>query len=168
MFDLLENLEQVESVTLAHAYKVRVIAEAKIRTDKIDAQVLAQMLRTNWIPAVYIPGKETRAYREMIRQRVFWVRMRTRVKNRIHVLFDPLHLLLPAGSDIFGKRGTQYLGKLQLPGIDAEILRQDLDLLELLNNLLKVAEKGIEGLLGHGLRIQLLPPFPAWGRSLPR
>jgi transposase len=57
MFDLLENLEEVESVTLTHAYKVRVIAEAKIKTDKIDAQVLAQLLRTNWIPAVHIPGK---------------------------------------------------------------------------------------------------------------
>jgi hypothetical protein len=34
MFDLLEDLEEVESVTPAHAYKVRVIAETNIKTDK--------------------------------------------------------------------------------------------------------------------------------------
>lgn len=166
MFDLLENLEEVESVTLAHAYKVRVIAEAKIKTDKIDAQVLAHMLRTHWIPAVYIPGQETRAYREMIRQRVFLVRMRTRVKNRIHVLLDRLHLPLPVLSDLFGKRGTQYLRKLKLSGIDGWILRQDLDLLELLNQLLKEAEKEIEALLGEDPRIQGLRTIPGLGPIL--
>lgn len=163
MFDLLDHLEEVESVTLAHAYKVRVIAEAKIKTDKIDARVLAQMLRTNWIPAVYIPGKETRAYREMIRQRVFLVRMRTRVKNRIHVLLDRLHIPMPAVSDIFGKRGTHYLKKLKLPGVDGELLRQDLELLDLLNKLLKEAEKEIDTLLREDARMQLLRQIPGLG-----
>ncbi len=163
MFDLLEELEEVESVTLAHAYKVRVIAEARIKTDKIDAGVLAQMLRTEWIPAVHIPGKETRAFREMIRQRVFLVRMRTRVKNRIHVLLDRLHVPLPAVSDLFGKRGTQYLRKLMLPPIDGEMLRQDLELLDVLNKLLKEAEKEIELLIRDDPRIQLLRTIPGLG-----
>jgi transposase len=163
MFDLLEELEEIESVTLAHAHKVRVIAEAKIKTDKIDAGVLAQMLRTNWIPAVYIPGKPTRAYREMIRQRVFLVRMRTRVKNRIHVLLDRLHIPMPAVSDLFGKRGTQYLKKLVLPEIDGTILRQDLELLDLLNKLLQEAEREIDKLLQADPRVQLLRSIPGLG-----
>jgi len=163
MFDLLEDLEEVESVTLAHAYKVRVIAEAKVKTDKIDAQVLAQMLRTNWIPAVHIPGKETRSFREMVRQRVFLVRMRTRVKNRIHVLLDRQHIPAPAVSDLFGKRGTEYLKKLQLPSVEGELLRQDLELLDVLNKILKEAEKQIESLLREDRRIQLLRTIPGIG-----
>lgn len=89
LYDLLEEIDGVDSVTLAHSLKVRAIAEAKIKTDTIDSHTLAQLLRVDLIPAAYIPGKETRSFKEMIRQRVFLVRMRTRLKNRIHVLFRP-------------------------------------------------------------------------------
>ena len=44
----------------------------------------------------------------MIRQRVFLVRMRTRLKNRIHVLLDRRHIPPPPVTDIFGKSGTAY------------------------------------------------------------
>ena len=127
MYDLLEDVEEVESVELAHSLKVRAIAEAKIKTDKIDSHILAQLLRADLIPAAYIPGKETRSFKEMLRQRIFLVRMRTRLKNRIHVLLDRLHIPLPSVTDLFGKRGTDYMRRLNLPGVDGEILRENLN-----------------------------------------
>lgn len=166
MYDLLEELEGVESVELAHSQKVRAIAEAKIKTDKIDSHILAQLLRADLIPAAYIPGKQTRSYKEMIRQRVFLVRMRTRLKNRIHVLLDRLHIPLPSVTDIFGKRGTDYLKKLSLAGVDGEILREDLELLEVLNRLVKEAERQIESLLGEEARVKLLRTVPGLGSIL--
>ena len=166
MYDLLEELEGVESVELAHSQKVRAIAEAKIKTDKIDSHILAQLLRADLIPAAYIPGKQTRCYKEMIRQRVFLVRMRTRLKNRIHVLLDRLHIPLPSVSDIFGKRGTDYLRKLNLPGVDGEILRENLQLLEAFNKLIKEAEREIESLLGENPLVKLLRTVPGLGPIL--
>ncbi len=102
LYDLLEEIDGVDSVTLAHSLKVRAIAEAKIKTDTIDSHTLAQLLRVDLIPAAYIPGKETRSFKEMIRQRVFLVRMRTRLKNRIHVLLDRRHVPPPPVTDMFG------------------------------------------------------------------
>lgn len=166
MYDLLDEIEDVESVTLAHPQKVRAIAEAKIKTDKIDAHILAQLLRVDLIPGAYIPGKETRAYKEMIRQRVFLVRMRTRLKNRIHVLLDRLHVPLPSVTDIFGKRGTDYLKKFKLSTIDGEILRENLELLEVFNKLVKDAEKEIERLIGSDPRVKLLRTIPGIGPIL--
>ena len=166
MYDLLEDLEEVESVELAHSQKVRAIAEAKIKTDKIDSLVLAQLLRADLIPAAYIPGKQTRSYKEMIRQRVFLVRMRTRLKNRIHVLLDRLHVPLPSVTDLFGKRGTDYLRKLNLPGVDGEILRENLQLLEAFNTLIKEAEREIESLLGENPLVKLLRTVPGLGPIL--
>lgn len=166
MYDLLEDLEEVESVELAHSLKVRAIAEAKIKTDKIDSHILAQLLRADLIPAAYIPGKQTRSYKEMIRQRIFLVRMRTRLKNRIHVLLDRLHIPLPSVTDIFGKRGTNYLRKLNLPGVDGEILRENLQLLETLNSLIREAEREIESLLGEDPRVKLLRTVPGFGPIL--
>jgi transposase len=166
MYDLLEAIDGVESVHLAHSQKVRAIAEAKIKTDKIDSGILAQLLRADLIPAAYIPGKQTRCYKEMIRQRVFLVRMRTRLKNRIHVLLDRLHIALPSVSDMFGKRGTAYLRKLNLTGVDGEILREDLDLLEVFNCLIKEAEKEIAKLMEEDPRVKLLRTVPGLGPIL--
>ena len=166
MYDLLEAIDEVESVQLAHSQKVRAIAEAKIKTDKIDAGILAQLLRADLIPAAYIPGKQTRSDKEMIRQRVFLVRMRTRLKNRIHVLLDRLHIPLPSVTDLFGKRGTAYLRKLNLCGVDGEVLREDLDLLETFNRLIKEAEKEIASLMDEDPRVKLLRTVPGLGPIL--
>ena len=38
--DLLETIEEVEEVVLAHPYKTRIIAEAQVKTDKLDARSL--------------------------------------------------------------------------------------------------------------------------------
>jgi transposase len=166
MYDLLAELDGVELVELAHPQKVRAIAEAKIKTDKIDSHILAQLLRADLIPAAYIPGKRTRSYKEMLRQRVFLVRMRTRLKNRIHVLLDRLHIPFPSVTDIFGKRGTTYLRKLNLPGVDGEILREDLELLEVFNKLVKEAEQEIASLLGDDPQVKLLRTIPGLGPIL--
>jgi transposase len=52
---------------------------------------------------------------------------------------------------------------LQLPSIEGEILRQDLELLGVLNKILKEAEKEIETLLGGDRRVQLLRTIPGIG-----
>ena len=166
MYDLLAELDGVELVKLAHPQKVRAIAEAKIKTDKIDSHILAQLLRADLIPAVYIPGKRACSYKEMLPQRVFLVRMRTRLKNRIHVLLDRLHIPFPSVTDIFGKRGATYLRKLNLPGVDGEILREDLELLEVFNKLVKEAEQEIASLLGDDPQVKLLRTIPGLGPIL--
>ena len=166
MYDLVEELDGVEAVTLAHPYKVRAIAEAQIKTDKIDSHILAQLLRVNLIPAAFIPGRVTRSYRDMIRQRMFLVRLRTKVKNRLTVHLDRLHIPLPAVSDLFGKRGINYLKGLQLPGIDGEILRESMELLDTLNTLIKGAEKELQGGIGKDRRVEVLKTIPGFGPVL--
>ena len=166
LYDLLEEIDGVDSVTLAHSLKVRAIAEAKIKTDTIDSHTLAQLLRVDLIPAAYIPGKETRSFKDMVRQRIFLVRMRTRLKNRIHVLLDRLHVPPPPVADIFGKGETAYLKKLALPGIDGEILRENLELLEVLDSLIKEAEREIQRLIGDDPRVKLLRTIPGLGPIL--
>lgn len=86
MHDWLE--EEVDEVKLAHPLKVRAIAEAKIKTDKIDAKTLAHLLRADLIPEAYVPGKDTRVVKNILRQRMFLVKLSTMVKNRIHVIID--------------------------------------------------------------------------------
>ena len=54
---------------LANPFKTRVIAEAQIKTDKVDARILADLLRGNLVPSVHIVGRESRQIKEVLRQR---------------------------------------------------------------------------------------------------
>src|SRR5512139_4044561 len=51
-------------VKLAHPLKVRLIAEARVKTDRIDAGILAQLERSRFLPESYIPPREVRDNRE--------------------------------------------------------------------------------------------------------
>jgi len=82
-YELSEDL--VEEIILAHPLKVQAIASAKIKTDKIDSQILARLLIANLIPQAHLWKKENRIKQRVIRHRAFWVVMRTRVKCRVHV-----------------------------------------------------------------------------------
>ena len=56
---------------LANPFKTRIIAEAQIKTDKVDARILADLLRGKLIPSVHIVGREARQIKEVLRQRCF-------------------------------------------------------------------------------------------------
>ncbi len=118
-------------VVLAHPGKVRAIAEARIKTDKIDSEILAHLLRADLIPKATAPstrsGSEARAKAPY---RLFLVQLRTMVKNRIRALLTQHSVELPKISDLFGKSGLVWLQKVELPEPDGHILREDLELLK--------------------------------------
>jgi transposase len=86
--DLLEELEEVDEVVLAHPLKTRLIADAQIKTDRLDAFALATLLRGNLLARAHVPRRETRVRKNLLRQRLYWARLRTMLRNRIHALLD--------------------------------------------------------------------------------
>ena len=68
LFEILEKQMPSEDIVLANPFKTRIIAEAQIKTDKVDARILAQLLRVDMISFVHIPCKATRERKEVLRQ----------------------------------------------------------------------------------------------------
>ena len=101
-------------VTLANPLKTKAIASAKIKSDKVDARILAHLLRSNLIAESYVPEKPLREIRALIRHRVAIVKIRTMVKNQIHAIVDR-HGFSCSYSDMFGKDGMKWLKALELP-----------------------------------------------------
>jgi transposase len=62
------------SVVLSNPLKTRLIAEANLKTDRVDSETLATLLRGNLLPRVYAPPPETRALRTLIHERLFYRR----------------------------------------------------------------------------------------------
>jgi len=119
-------------VSLANPLKTKAIASAKIKSDKVDARILAHLLRSNLIAESYVPAKPLREIRALIRHRVAIVKIRTMVKNQIHAIIDK-HGFACEYSDMFGKHGLEWLRGLELPSLDKLILDNHLTHLESLN-----------------------------------
>jgi transposase len=84
---LYETIERyVPEVILAHPLKTRAIAEARIKTDTIDATTLAELLRLDGIAKAYIPPREVRDMRELLRYRASVVSLRMGLKNKVHAV----------------------------------------------------------------------------------
>lgn len=105
----------VAKVVVANPLQVRLIAEARVKTDKIDAAVLAQLYASGFLPEVWIPDADTLALRRQVARRAQIVRQRTRLKNEIHsVLAAHLIPKCPV-TDLFGKKGRLWLTQQPLP-----------------------------------------------------
>lgn len=109
-YDLLEG--HVDRVELAHAKGVRSIATAAVKTDQIDATVLANLARLNFLPIAYAAPKEIRDLRQHLRYREWLVDERRRVKNRVHAILAGYNLVSPV-TDLFGRAGREWLAGVQ-------------------------------------------------------
>jgi transposase len=164
IYDWLE--EMLDEVVLAHPLKTRAIAEARIKTDKISADILADLLRADLLPRAYVPDKSTREAKNILRQRMFFVRLQAMVKNRIHTILDrhpEVQSGAPEVSDRFGATGMNWLKQLVLTGEDNRLLASELDLLEVLKRKISVSDSWVKELAERDGRVRLLMDIPGIG-----
>jgi transposase len=167
LYDVLEPLRMVSGIHLANPYQTRVIAAAQIKTDKLDARKLAKLLRGGLIPEVHIPGPVTRADKLVLRQRMFMVRLRTRMRNRIHKILARQHgLEMPQVSDLFGAKGVAALRAAKLGDPDRQMLDDALAVLKTLDEQIKKEEKLIKERMGDSDMMKLLSSMPGFGPIL--
>jgi transposase len=117
---------------LANPRKTKLIAEAKIKSDKLDARTLATLLQGNLVFESYVPPKTKQEDRTLFRHRASLSKMRTEIRNRIHAILAK-HELQYDYSDLFGKKGSEWLRSLRLEGVDEVVLKTNLTLLRTLD-----------------------------------
>ena len=81
---LYEILSRKHKVVLSNPVKTKAIASAKLKTDKVDALMLANLLRGGYIAECYVPSRRIMSLRELVRYRANLMRIRASVKNRVH------------------------------------------------------------------------------------
>jgi len=99
-----------------------------LKNDKVDAAILAQLLRADLLPEAWIAPPPVRQLRALLRHRVALVRLRTRLRNRIHAMVADYGHDRPAGGYWTGP-GQAWLASLDLPAISRELIGDDLGLI---------------------------------------
>jgi len=151
-------------VMLAHPQKVKAIASAQIKTDKIDSEILAKLLKSDLIPEAYYSPKEERETKELLRCRASLVGLKTQIKNKIHSLLHKSNIRDGERfTDLFGKKGRKFLASLDLGDKFNFALKQYLALLDFLENQVKESDKKLKDIFKKDKQAKFLEKLPGLG-----
>jgi transposase len=147
---------------LVHPLRCKAIASARLKNDKVDAAILAQLLRADLLPEAWIAPPAVRQLRALLRHRAGLVRLRTQLQNRIHAVVADFGYDR-AGSYLTGP-GRGWLAGLELPAISRELVT---DYLAVIDGLAPVIERIDGELRQHAKadpRVKILTTLPGVGQ----
>jgi transposase len=153
----------VPAVFVSNPLQTKAIAWAKLKTDKVDAEMLAQLLRCDLLPLVWQPDEETQTLRSLASRRVSLVQEKVAMKNRIHAVLHQRLIQLPEGiPSLFAKKGLVWLrGPLpDLSPTDRFCIESDLRLLEATKSEVKTLEDELYRRGHEDPRLKLLVTLP--------
>lgn len=151
------------SIHVATPFKVRVIAESKAKTDHYDARMLAELLRTNFLPESWVPPAEIRWLRGLIRQRYHLVKTIVMNKNRIrHLLFQ--HGINLSVFNIASPKARLAIRGLCLPEVTRQTINQCLKIVAIHDDLVLELNKRIEKSVKGNPTVELLQTIPGIGK----
>jgi transposase len=115
---------------LVHPLRCKAIASARLKNDKVDAAILAQLLRADLLPEAWIAPAQVRQLRALLRHRISLVRLGTQLRNRIHAVAAD-HGYDRSASYWTGP-GRGWLAELDLPATSREIITDCLAVIDAL------------------------------------
>jgi transposase len=160
LYDLLT--ENNIPVVVSNPVKTKAIASARIKNDKLDSHMLAQLLRADLLATVHVSSKKTRQLKELLRHRSKLVRDMVRMKNRIHNIMAKNNIGVPT-SDLFGKRGLEFLSQAKLPSYQRHQVDTYLTIYHQLNEHSKALTKKISQTANSNPKARLLMTIPGVG-----
>lgn len=137
-------------VVLSNPVQTHAIAKGK-KTDKVDAHILADLLRTGYLPEVYIPPEDVLQLRDIARHRARLVRLRTQVQCKVKGYLHRSGVSFPPG---WTKENLAFFKEVD-PSVADFIL-----IIETTNERIKRVEKEIKSIAHHKSLALLLQTVP--------
>jgi transposase len=151
-------------VQLAHPFRTKAIASARIKTDSIDAKTLCDLLRAGLIPQAYIAPENILDNREIGRARISLVHDQTMLKNRIHAIIIKENIKFN-GTDMFGMKGRQWLTTQTLSKGASDVINVYLAQLEAVQKSITTVEDLIKQKSSSIPEVKLLQTIPGFGTT---
>lgn len=157
MYDYLSDAGY--EVVLANPMQVSLIAKSRKKTDRHDAKILADLLRTNMLPQSYASPRDVREQRQITRHRASLTYLKTQIKHKINAILLR-HGIEHGYSDLFGEAGKEYLRSLDLPMCDRYELDNYLSLIRHLELKVSQTQERVEDYVSHNPHARLLMTIP--------
>lgn len=163
---LVESLEQMgHEVVLSNPVQTKAVAQARVKTDKVDARMLAYLSRADLLPTCWISDPESRKRRELLRHRMRLVQQRTRLWNTVHAMLAKQNLANRAPT-LQTKAGRQWLKGLKLGQPLKQILDGTLEMIEHYDEQVDALEKQVTRSASRCSQARRLMTIPGIGPIL--
>lgn len=149
-------------VVLVHPQRVRAIAAAKLKNDRVDSAMLAHLSRSNLLPEAWMADPGTQQLRLQVRLRIALGRQRARSKNLLQGVLHQEGMRKPV-SDLFGRRGRQWLGEIALSPAARMTVDTHLRVIELLDTLIAEQDRELVRRAAQDARARWLQTIPGVG-----
>lgn len=133
----------VARVIIANPLQVKAIAHAHVKTDKIDAGVLASLHAAGYLPEIWTPDAETERRRRLVARRYQVVRHRTRLKNEVQAILHAHLIPRCPHADLFNGPGRRWLAAQPVPSDEVAAIERHVRELDHLGEDLKQLDKEI-------------------------
>ena len=147
---------------MVHPLRCKAIASARLKNDKVDAAILAQLLRADLLPEAWIAPLEVRQLRALLRHRASLVRLGTQLRNRIHAVAAD-HGYDRTASYWTGP-GRGWLTELDLPPVSREIITDCLAFTGALAPQIGRLDGEVRARAGADPRVKVLTALPGVGQ----
>ena len=145
-------------ILVSHPKKTRLIAESRIKTDRVDSWAVTELARLDALPLSYMPPDDIAALREKVRRRAFLVRMRSKLKVKIKAQLVVNGLKPPSEYGLFTMKGLEWLRSLQLDAVDCY-----LPVIQTLTIQVGKLSKELRGMAPQDEDVRLLMTIPGIG-----
>jgi transposase len=157
---LVELLQELGvRVSVANTYGVRLIADSRCKTDKIDSRILMELLSKGFLPTSYQPTKDERSLREQLRWRTQLVRTRTAYKNKAHSFMDKEN----RPSKLDSKKDRRVLKESALSPSRQPLLKESLEIIDFLDEHVSLRDVELERECNQRPDATLLKTIPGVG-----
>lgn len=157
--------KEVERLVMVHPQRVKAIAAAKLKNDKVDSATLAHLSRCDLLPEAWMADEATQQARQRARLRIALGQQRTRSKNLLHAVLHREGQQKPV-SDLFGKAGREWLQQVALSAAGRESVDCYLEVIDHLDRLIAERQRRLEQAAGLDPRVRWLTTIPGIGPYL--
>jgi len=152
----------VARVVLVHPQRVKAIASAKLKNDRVDSATLAHLLRAQLLPEAWKAEAPTRELRQQVRLRVALGQQRARLKNQVHAVLHQQGQRAPV-RDLWGRRGQQWLAAVELPPAARQAVNTYGALIGQFDGQIEAQEKVLQDYARQDERVRWLETIPGIG-----
>jgi transposase len=151
-----------QRLVMVHPARVKAIAAARLKNDRVDSATLAHLSRCDLLPEAWMADAATQQLRLRVRLRVTLGRQRARLKNLLQAVLHQEGLRKPV-SDVFGKRGRQWLAAVELSPAARAAVATYLQLIEQLEGVIAQQEAELKRAAAADARARWLQTIPGIG-----
>ena len=153
---------EADRLVMVHPQRVKAIASARLKNDRVDSETLAHLSRADLLPEAWMANQQTQQIRQLTRLRITLGRQRATAKNQLQAVLHAEGFQRPM-TDVFGKSGRAWLAGLGLSPAGRTVVDTWLKVVDHLDGLITEQTHELERMAAGDARARWLQTVPGIG-----